>query len=413
MKKIFALVLAAALMLTVFSVNTLALDTVLSGPSVVRAGDTITLTLKIGGNSILGIEGVIEYNSNQLYLSSFDSKRDGWVAERGEGNEINKFMVYDDKQTSPITASTSVISFKFKVAANVAVGTRISVTFKDITDDKNNTSSATYTVNVAAPLSSVNTLKSLTVEGATLSPSFSPSTTNYSCASVPFSTQSLNVSASATDSKAKVTVSGNNLAVGSNRITVTVTAENGSKKDYYISVTREQDPNYKASSNADLSSLIISGGQLSPAFSPQTTKYIVYVPYEVTSFGLSGTAADAKATGVSTATIPELAIGENVAQITVTAEDGTTKVYSVIVMRMPAFTGDATPNTTPSADENTTPTPPPVVIKETDLMLTAVLSICALLMGAGIGIIVTRLLLTNRKKTHQFKSVDNYGDNDF
>ena len=162
-------------------------------------------------------------------------------------------------------------------------------------------------------------------------------------------------------------------------MTVTVTAENGNTKRYYIYVTRQQDPNYVPSTDAALSSMTPSAGTLSPVFHTDVTEYVLYVPYETTALTISGSARDSKALGVSTKrevlVIPEetapdadenaanppangeplpeaepeyrtlssdepLPEGETIYTVTCTAEDGTTtKEYTVHVIRMPQYEG--------------------------------------------------------------------------
>jgi hypothetical protein len=194
--------------------------------------------------------------------------------------------------------------------------------------------SANYSATIAAPLSSNANLSSLSVSNATISPSFSTNTTSYS-ATVPYTVTSLSISAKAEDSAAKVSISGNSLGVGRNTVSIKVTAASGATKTYTINVTRQQDPNYVASNDANLESISIDSGILSPAFEADRTEYIVYLPYEVLSFTVSGQPVDSKALDVTSET-RELSVGENLFTVTVTAEDNnTTKDYKVIVMRMP------------------------------------------------------------------------------
>lgn len=97
---------------------------------------------------------------------------------------------------------------------------------------------STVTINAPYTASGNNNLSSLSISPGTLSPGFSAGTTSYS-ASVSNSTTSVAVSATAADGKARVAVWGNTgLDVGNNTVTVQVTAENGSKKTYTITVNR-------------------------------------------------------------------------------------------------------------------------------------------------------------------------------
>ncbi len=84
-----------------------------------------------------------------------------------------------------------------------------------------------------------NRLESLYVDGCSLTPTFSIYTTEYSLI-VDYNTTSINVSGSALDSSAEISGLGNHeLAVGSNEITVTVTADNGEVQNYTITVVRQ------------------------------------------------------------------------------------------------------------------------------------------------------------------------------
>lgn len=88
-----------------------------------------------------------------------------------------------------------------------------------------------------------NLLSSLKVAGCNLNEKFNAKNTNYSI-NVDSTIKSVDVKADTQDDKAKVNISGNNqLKSGINKITITVTAENGSKKTYTITVNKEKDPN--------------------------------------------------------------------------------------------------------------------------------------------------------------------------
>ncbi|PKN23173.1 MAG: hypothetical protein CVU65_14305 [Deltaproteobacteria bacterium HGW-Deltaproteobacteria-22] len=88
------------------------------------------------------------------------------------------------------------------------------------------------------------------------------------------------------------------------------------------------------SANADLATLTVSMGSLTPGFSAGTTSYTVKVLLPVTTLTLTAAAADAYAQVVIAPSQPmSLVVGENPVTVTVTAENGAQKVYSVIVKR--------------------------------------------------------------------------------
>ena len=87
----------------------------------------------------------------------------------------------------------------------------------------------------------------------------------------------------------------------------------------------------KESSNANLSNLGIRPNDFS-GFKPGTTTYNVTVPEDVESVEVYATAQDSAAT-VSGTGSQTLAYGENALSVVVTAEDGTTKTYTINVTR--------------------------------------------------------------------------------
>ncbi|MBQ1272029.1 MAG: cadherin-like beta sandwich domain-containing protein [Clostridia bacterium] len=311
----------------------------LSGPSEVRAGDTITLSFAINGKGISGASGTLSYDANQVTLSGTTQKiASPWMVEFNG----NSFVAYDNNLTNPINGNTTLFTVTFKVKS-VAPGTTINISCIGVkaTDGSADANIGTvkYSKVVSQPLATNNDLASLTVANATISPAFSAATTKYT-ASVPFATSKLEVSATAADSKAKVSVNSPTLTPGgTTNVTVTVTAENGVKKTYTIAVTREADPNYVASNNNNLSSITVEGFLLSPVFTPENTKYVIWLPYETESIQISGTAADSKAS-VSVEGGDTLAAGQdNIVKVICTAENGEKKEYIVTVKRAAAHDG--------------------------------------------------------------------------
>lgn len=86
------------------------------------------------------------------------------------------------------------------------------------------------------------------------------------------------------------------------------------------------------SGNADLASLKPSSGTLTPAFKAATTKYTIAVPYTTSSLSLSATPAVSGAK-VKVSGSNSLQVGENTQSVTVTAPNGTTKTYTVVITR--------------------------------------------------------------------------------
>lgn len=89
------------------------------------------------------------------------------------------------------------------------------------------------------------------------------------------------------------------------------------------------------SKNANLKSLTISKGTLSPGFSSDKTSYSVEVENDVTSVKIEAAVADSSAK-VNIVGGSDLKEGKNNCTVTVTAADGTQKVYNVVVTRKKA-----------------------------------------------------------------------------
>ncbi len=309
----------------------------LTGNGSIQAGSDVTLTLSISGSGVMGVEATLNYDSSVLEYRSYSGLLSGWdVVPNG-----TKFVMYG--VGNPINSSAGVVSVTFRVKSGLSVDTALSASFSDIVvSDGNSDSSvgtASWSGKVGAAPSNNCAISSLTCSNATLSPEFSSSTTAYT-ATVPFDVTELKLDWRTADSGARVSVSGNSLVVGENTVTVTCTAPSGAQKYYVITVTRQQDPNYKPSDVALLSDLTLDAAQLSPTFSGAVTDYVAYVPFETKSVTLTGVAKDEKALQVTEDTRQLVNEGETMLQVTCTAEDGVTKkTYTVHVYRMPKYEG--------------------------------------------------------------------------
>ncbi|QYR21492.1 cadherin-like beta sandwich domain-containing protein [Paenibacillus sp. sptzw28] len=229
-------------------------------------------------------------------------------------------------------------------------------TIKVVVTSAAGTMRKTYSVIVYRQASTNANLSNLALSQGTLSPAFSSGVTGYS-ATVANSITSVDVTPTAADPGATITVNGKVVAsgtpstvplnVGDNIVKVIVTAEDGTtQKLYTVTVTRPP------SSNAELSGLSLSQGTLSPAFSSGTQSYGATVANSTTSVTVTPTSAEPNATvtvngqtvasGTASAAIP-LSVGDNLINVTVTAQDGTTKkTYTLTVTRAPSNSADLT-----------------------------------------------------------------------
>jgi|GEM_PF-2037417 len=141
---------------------------------------------------------------------------------------------------------------------------------------------------------------------------------------------------------ATVDASGVVTPVGRGSATITVTTEDGSFAD--TSTVTVSEP-------TDLSQLTLSQGTLSPAFEAGTINYTAAVTNDVYSLMVTPTTVDANATvtvngQLATSGMPsqeiQLNVGDNEITVTVTAQDGTTKTYTVKVTRAASISADLT-----------------------------------------------------------------------
>ena len=130
----------------------------------------------------------------------------------------------------------------------------------------------------------------------------------------------------------------------STKVTVTSASSNNdsnSNKDNSGSNTGNDSNAYKdnenkeekKSSNASLGSLVISAGTLSPEFSAATKDYTATVDYSCSSLAVTANPADSKASVTSVTGNDSLEVGENTVSVVVTAEDGSTSTYNIVVTR--------------------------------------------------------------------------------
>ena len=202
----------------------------------------------------------------------------------------------------------------------------------------------------ASAASSDASLDLLVISAGTLAPVFDSGTMTYA-AVVTNTTATVTVQPTAAPG-ATVTVNGTTvvsgatstpvaLSVGTNTITMVVTAGNGiTQKTYTVTVQRSMP------ADRDLSALKLSSGALAPAFDKATTAYTAEVPYSTERITLTPTvSAESSVAKVNGQTVSpggssdpiDLAVGENEISVVVRAQDASTKRYTVTVRRASAI----------------------------------------------------------------------------
>ena len=243
------------------------------------------------------------------YISSMD-RYIGFLMIYGNGGETIDLKVYDHGTSMERNANNAPITF--------------------ISDLMFGSPAAPFAIEIGTtnPLSSDATLANLTISSGTLTPVFSSTIYNYTV-NVPYNISFMTLAATPTDANATLSGVGlKNLNLGENTFIITVTAQDGvTTQNYTVTVNRAEN------TDATLANLSVSAGALSPMFNSATYNYTVNVPFSVTSLTLAATATDANASVVGAGS-KSLNVGNNIFDITVTAQDGeTTLIYTVMIHR--------------------------------------------------------------------------------
>lgn len=277
----------------------------------------------------------------------------------GSGNAVT----YASSNKTVATVSGNTITIVGAGTTNITASQAGNANYTDAADVQQ-----VLTVNKG--ISAIAKLSALGLSTGMLSPVFSASTTSYNV-SIANNISSVIITPVAEQANATIRVNGSPvnsgiasgiilLNVGSNTISIVVTAQDGTtSKTYTITITREA---AILSSVSTLSSLSLSAGILNPAFSSSVRSYSAYVNNGISSVTLRPVADQAGASiKINGNNLPAqnlsvsiaLSTGENTITTIVTAEDGkSTNTYVVKVTRLqpeqtlPDTGGNSTVNNT-------------------------------------------------------------------
>lgn len=185
-----------------------------------------------------------------------------------------------------------------------------------------------YIINIKRAKNNNAKLSSLSIDGQTIVPDFSPDVYSYSL-NVDESVDNVTINATAEVSTTTVTGTGEKtLQTGINTFNIDVKAEDNTTKTYVIVV------NKAASSNNYLASLLLDQ-PFTPTFDRDTLNYTATVSNTTENVTITGVAEDPNAT-VSGNGTQSLAIGHNTITLTVTAENNIIRNYTIDVYREPS-----------------------------------------------------------------------------
>lgn len=292
--------------------------------STLYVGNSATVT--INGSGVAG--QILSVTSSNENVVSVGALSDNWLEDSQstvnvQAKSIGTATITVECRIANLNNSDDEATISRAVSINVVEPPQTNNNQNNNTNNNNNNNANN---NTNTKSNNAN-LKSLFIDQEGLSPMFSSVVTSYTL-TVPESVTSLKITPVVEQAGAKYWITGDeNLEMGNNVVTITVTAPDGTKKVYTINVSRVNDVN---KADASLKSLIIDGVELKPEFSPDTLEYDLgnfdssIEKLTILAFANSDN-AKVEIQGNS-----DFKAGENIIKVIVTAEDGTTtREYSL------------------------------------------------------------------------------------
>ena len=294
-----------------FSVN-------INCPSTSSAGAQISCNMSAtpSGVTLNGVNGTFNLGSGLTFK--------GFTASSGfsdySGGSSSGFVL---GKTSGFSSTTTLGTLNVAIPSNATsnqtytVGlTNVAASDTEYNDYNANSVSATIRIK-----SNENRLSSLSISGGSIS--FNPDTTSYSTT---INSQTATISATKKDSSSSMT--GNlgtvSLNYGTNTFKINVTSETGVTRTYTINITR---PDTRSKNNY-LSSLAVSNTNIT--FNRNTLVYNLSTTSD--NVQISATKDDNKASVTGTGRF-NLNYGINTYRVNVTAENGSTRTYTININR--------------------------------------------------------------------------------
>ena len=207
-----------------------------SSSSTVVVGNNVVVTVTLSSGSSIGSwEMSLNYDKNYLQLKSTTS-------------ESGSTRMAASSATG-VKSKSYTFTFKTLKKGNtkVTVDSYLAYAFDDLSEISLSSSAKTINIITQAELeasySKNNNLKTLEVEGFTLTPEFNASTLEYSTV-VPENTKEIKINATAQDKTASVSGEGTKtVAPGANKFSIVVRAQSGAEKTYTINVeVKDENP---------------------------------------------------------------------------------------------------------------------------------------------------------------------------
>lgn len=297
----------------------------ISGNTNVTAGSRFSLTFAITNTSnLVGIESRINYNST--YFSIVNATN--LVTGMDNPFNVTNGRYFNSFPASPKSGTVSFVRVEFATRTAFTPGTKsdisMSNTFVTQGTTESPVASRTVTITSLTPLSSTNTLSSISINGSNLS-GFSSNTTSYTLPST--QDDSITINAVRTDSKSTLSGTGTfSLRYGSNRFNLTVRSESGATRTYTINVNR---PDLRGD-NTNIKSITIGDQVLT--WNSDLSRNILLIPNS-TSNGTLGIELEESTSTVTSSTDFDFSVGDNTVEIVVQSEKGTVSTHVIKVVR--------------------------------------------------------------------------------
>lgn len=349
LKAIIGLIMFFLIILALENPSLAASFSVSAGKTSMNVGESTTLT--INANDCLG----------QFTISSSDAS----IVSVGEGSKwienTSASVNVSAKKAGKATITVTAANVSDSAGYNDVTGSKsVTITVNAPQTEKPSTGGGSSNnsgggSNSTSNKSSDATLKSITVGGK----KYSNPNTDITIGNVSANTSSIDISAETNNSKAKVSGTGSkDLVTGTNKITLTVTAENGATKTYIVRVTRlaeesttpnvvDENPPEEINDEGEeiindlrLTSLTIEGVELIPEFNSETFEYSVYIT-DLEELKIDAV-ANLEGANIEITGNTELIEGENVATIKLTKDDKVTE-YKITINKTVAAVLSAEP----------------------------------------------------------------------
>lgn len=321
-----------ALLLSVFApLRVNAASASITGTTNVTAGTRFSLTFAVTNTTNLeAIQTVIDFNSNHFSMTNNITNliTNNTISEGADFNSVNRKFI-DEWVGRPRSGTVQFLRIEFQTLPGFTPGTSstISMTNTIIMQGITRTSVARrdFVVTSIAPLSTVNTLNNITINGSNLA-GFSATTTSYTLPAT--QETSITIGAERTDSRSTLSGTGTfPLNYGNNRFVLTVRSESGSNRTYTINVPR---PDLRGDDTTI--KRVTIGDQTLDWNKEDITRNILLIPNSLSQTNIT-VVLNENTSRVTSSLNQTFNVGENNIEITVQSEKGTVQSYPLMIVR--------------------------------------------------------------------------------